>query len=432
MANVVIVGLQWGDEGKGKVVDWLAENADVIVRFQGGHNAGHTLDIGGVVYKLSILPSGVMRPEKISVIGGGVVVDPYTLITEIENLERQGVCVTPKNLRIANNATLILSVHRELDVLQEDSLSYSGIKIGTTQRGIGPAYEDKVGRRAIRMMDLADMESLSEKVERLLIHHNALRHAFGAQAVHCDTIMKELISVKEKILPFMDVIWLLLDRESRKGSRILFEGAQGSLLDVDHGTYPFVTSSNTVSAQASIGSGMGPSSLGYVFGIVKAYATRVGEGPFPTELNDEIGIFLREAGKEIGTVTSRQRRCGWLDLVSVRRSVIINGVKGIALTKLDVLDGLDELKICVGYRVDGREVEYLPYSFDKQARIEPVYVVLEGWKKHTSAVQRWSDLPRQAIDYIRKIEEIVGVRVALLSVGPGRNNTICLSDPFED
>ncbi|MBY7648923.1 MAG: adenylosuccinate synthase [Candidatus Liberibacter europaeus] len=432
MANVVVVGLQWGDEGKGKVVDWLSENSDVIVRFQGGSNAGHTIDIDGIIYKLSLLPSGVVRPGKMSIIGNGVVIDPSSLVTEIENLKSQGVNITPTNLRIANNASLILSVHKDLDMLRESSISYCDVKIGTTQRGIGPAYEDKVGRRAIRMMDLSDMENISGKIEQLLRHHNALRSAFGQNEVSCETILEELKFAREKIFPFMDVVWQLLHSESIKGSNILFEGAQGSLLDIDNGTYPFVTSSNTVSAQASIGSGVNPGSLGYIMGIVKAYTTRVGEGPFPTELNNEIGDFFKTVGKEFGTVTKRQRRCGWLDLVSIRRSIIVNGITGIALTKLDVLDDLDELKICVGYKIDGQEVEFLPDYFVNHTRFEPIYVVLDGWKTPISKVRKWDDLPIQAINYIRKIEQVLGVQVALLSVGPERDSTIIVFNPFEN
>lgn len=348
MTNVVVVGSQWGDEGKGKIVDWLSERADIVVRFQGGHNAGHTLVIDGVSYKLSLLPSGVVRPGKLAVIGNGVVIDPHALLAEIDKLAAQGVKVTPENLRIADNATLILSLHRELDGIREDAASNSGTKIGTTRRGIGPAYEDKVGRRAIRVMDLADLDTLPAKVDRLLTHHNALRRGLGEAEISHQAIMDELSSVAERVLPFMDTIWLLLDRERRKGARILFEGAQGTLLDIDHGTYPFVTSSNTVAGQAAAGSGMGPGSLGYILGITKAYTTRVGEGPFPTELDDEIGRFLGERGHEFGTVTGRKRRCGWFDAALVRQSVAANGITGIALTKLDVLDGLDELKICVG------------------------------------------------------------------------------------
>ncbi|WP_181577751.1 adenylosuccinate synthase [Candidatus Liberibacter asiaticus] len=432
MTNVVVVGLQWGDEGKGKIVDWLSENADVIVRFQGGNNAGHTLKVNDIVYKLSLLPSGVVRPDKMSIIGSSVVVDPHAFISEIESLAHQGICVTPDNLRIANNASLILSIHRDLDMLREGALSPCGAHIGTTQRGIGPAYEDRVGRRAIRVMDLTDVEHISKKIEQLLLHHNALRRSFGEKEVLYKTILEELMYAREKILPFMDVIWSLLERESRKGAHILFEGAQGFLLDNDHGTYPFVTSSNTMSAQASIGSGISPGSLGYVLGVVKAYTTRVGGGPFPTELKNQTGDFLKEVGKEFGTVTNRQRRCGWLDLASVRRSVIINGVKGIALTKLDVLDGLDELKICVGYRMDGREVDFLPDDSIYHTRFEPVYMILEGWKQSTAGMRVFADLPIQARNYIRKIEEVLEVPVALLSIGPERENTLIMSNPFED
>ncbi|OMH86951.1 adenylosuccinate synthase [Candidatus Liberibacter asiaticus] len=432
MTNVVVVGLQWGDEGKGKIVDWLSENADGIVRFQGGNNAGHTLKVNDIVYKLSLLPSGVVRPDKMSIIGSSVVVDPHAFISEIESLAHQGICVTPNNLRIANNASLILSIHRDLDMLREGALSPCGAHIGTTQRGIGPAYEDRVGRRAIRVMDLTDVEHISKKIEQLLLHHNALRRSFGEKEVLYKTILEELMYAREKILPFMDVIWSLLERESRKGAHILFEGAQGFLLDNDHGTYPFVTSSNTMSAQASIGSGISPGSLGYVLGVVKAYTTRVGGGPFPTELKNQTGDFLNEVGKEFGTVTNRQRRCGWLDLASVRRSVIINGVKGISLTKLDVLDGLDELKICVGYRMDGREVDFLPDDSIYHTRFEPVYMILEGWKQSTAGMRVFADLPIQARNYIRKIEEVLEVPVALLSIGPERENTLIMSNPFED
>lgn len=378
MTNVVVVGSQWGDEGKGKIVDWLSERADIVVRFQGGHNAGHTLVIDGVSYKLSLLPSGVVRPGKLAVIGNGVVIDPHALLAEIDKLAAQGVKVTPENLRIADNATLILSLHRELDGIREDAASNSGTKIGTTRRGIGPAYEDKVGRRAIRVMDLADLDTLPAKVDRLLTHHNALRRGLGEAEISHQAIMDELSSVAERVLPFMDTIWLLLDRERRKGARILFEGAQGTLLDIDHGTYPFVTSSNTVAGQAAAGSGMGPGSLGYILGITKAYTTRVGEGPFPTELDDEIGRFLGERGHEFGTVTGRKRRCGWFDAALVRQSVAANGITGIALTKLDVLDGLDELKICVGYTLDGQQIDHLPASQAQQASAKPVYITLEG------------------------------------------------------
>ncbi len=432
MTNVVVVGSQWGDEGKGKIVDWLSERADVVVRFQGGHNAGHTLVIDGVSYKLSLMPSGVVRPGKLAVIGNGVVVDPHALLTEIDKLAGQGVKVTPENLRIADNATLILSVHRELDGMREDAAAATGTKIGTTRRGIGPAYEDKVGRRAIRVMDLAEPEALAAKVERLLAHHNALRRGFGAPEIAHETIMAELAAITDRVLPFRDTIWLLLDKERRRGARILFEGAQGSLLDIDHGTYPFVTSSNTVAGQAAAGSGMGPGSLGYILGITKAYTTRVGEGPFPTELHDEVGQFLGERGHEFGTVTGRKRRCGWFDAALVRQSVATNGITGIALTKLDVLDGLDELKICVGYMLDGERIDHLPASQAQQARVEPVYITLEGWKESTVGARKWADLPAQAIKYVRQVEELIGAPVALLSTSPERDDTILVTDPFED
>ncbi|TCT45064.1 adenylosuccinate synthase [Martelella mediterranea] len=432
MTNVVVVGSQWGDEGKGKIVDWLSERADIVVRYQGGHNAGHTLVIDGTSYKLSLLPSGVVRSGKLSVIGNGVVVDPHALIAEIGRLAEKGVAISPENLRIADNATLILSLHRELDGMREDAASDSGTKIGTTRRGIGPAYEDKVGRRAIRLMDLANLETLPAKVDRLLTHHNALRRGFGEPEIAHETIMEELTSVADKVLPFRDTVWLLLDQKRRSGARILFEGAQGSLLDIDHGTYPFVTSSNTVAGQAAAGSGMGPGSLEYVLGITKAYTTRVGEGPFPTELHDEVGQFLGERGHEFGTVTGRQRRCGWFDAVLVRQAVATNGITGIALTKLDVLDGLDELKICVAYELDGERIEALPASQGAQARVKPVYVTLEGWKESTVGARRWADLPAQAIKYVRQVEELIGAPVALLSTSPERDDTILVTDPFED
>ena len=432
MANVVVIGSQWGDEGKGKIVDWLSERADVVVRFQGGHNAGHTLVIDGVSYKLSLLPSGVVRSGKLAVIGNGVVIDPHALVGEIDRLAGQGVVVNAENLRIADNATLILSLHRELDGLREDAASNSGTKIGTTWRGIGPAYEDKVGRRAIRVMDLANLETLPAKVDRLLTHHNALRRGLDQPEIAVDTILEELTSVADRILPFRETVWLLLDRERRRGARILFEGAQGTLLDVDHGTYPFVTSSNTIAGQAAAGSGLGPGSLSYVLGITKAYTTRVGEGPFPTELNDETGQFLGERGHEFGTVTGRKRRCGWFDAALVRQSVAVNGITGIALTKLDVLDGLEELKICIGYELDGTRIDHLPASQGAQARVVPVYETIEGWTGTTVGARSWADLPAQAIKYVRRIEELIGAPVALLSTSPERDDTILVTDPFED
>jgi len=430
MANVVVVGSQWGDEGKGKIVDWLSERADIVVRFQGGHNAGHTLVIDGVSYKLSLLPSGVVRPGKMGVIGNGVVVDPHALVAEIGRLAAQGVAVSPENLRIAENAALILSLHRDLDAFRENSTT--GTRIGTTKRGIGPAYEDKVGRRAIRVMDLADLPALREKIERLLAHHNALRRGLGQEEILAETLYEELASVADKVLPFMDSVWQLLDRERRAGKRILFEGAQGALLDIDHGTYPFVTSSNTVAGQAATGSGVGPGAVGYVLGITKAYTTRVGEGPFPTEQTGEVGDFLGTKGHEFGTVTGRKRRCGWFDAVLVRQTVRTCGITGIALTKLDVLDGLEEIKICVGYKLDGREIDYLPASQAAQARVEPIYETLEGWKDTTAGARSWNDLPAQAVKYVRHVEELIGAPVALLSTSPERDDTILVQDPFQD
>ena len=432
MANVVVVGSQWGDEGKGKIVDWLSERADVVVRFQGGHNAGHTLVIDGESYKLSLLPSGVVRPGKLSVIGNGVVFDPHAFVAELKRLEAQGVKVTPENLKIAENTALILSLHRELDAFREDAASNTGTKIGTTRRGIGPAYEDKVGRRAIRAMDLADMETLPAKVDRLLTHHNALRRGLGHPEVSHVAIMEELSSVADKVLPFVDRVWKILDEARRAGSRILFEGAQGTMLDIDHGTYPFVTSSNTVAGQAATGSGLGPGAVGYVLGITKAYTTRVGEGPFPTEQTGEIGEFLGTRGNEFGTVTGRKRRCGWFDAVLVRQAVVANGINGIALTKLDVLDGLSEIKVCTGYRLDGRVIDYLPASQGAQARLEPVYETLEGWNKTTRGARTWNDLPAQAVKYVRHIEELIGAPVAILSTSPEREDAILVTDPFQD
>ncbi|TCD15425.1 adenylosuccinate synthase [Oricola cellulosilytica] len=432
MTNVVVIGSQWGDEGKGKIVDWLSERADVVVRFQGGHNAGHTLVIDGVSYKLSLLPSGVVREGKLSIIGNGVVFDPHAFVAEIERLSDQGIEIGPDRLRVAENTSLILSLHRELDAIREDAASNSGTKIGTTRRGIGPAYEDKVGRRAIRVMDLANMDTLPEKVDRLLTHHNALRRGLGQEEVEHATIMEELRSVAHVILPYIDRVWKILEEHRRRGARILFEGAQGTLLDIDHGTYPFVTSSNTISGQASTGSGVGPGSVGYVLGITKAYTTRVGEGPFPTEQENEIGQFLGERGHEFGTVTGRKRRCGWFDAVLVRQAVAINGITGIALTKLDVLDGLDEISVCVGYKLDGETIDYFPASQGAQARVEPIYETIEGWKDTTAGARTWNDLPAQAVKYVRHIEELIGAPVALLSTSPERDDTILVTDPFQD
>jgi adenylosuccinate synthase len=428
MANVVVVGSQWGDEGKGKIVDWLSEQADIVVRFQGGHNAGHTLVIDGITYKLSLLPSGVVRGGKLSIIGNGVVVDPQALIDEIATLGKQGVAVTPENLRIAENAPLILPLHRELEAVREDSAA----RIGTTKRGIGPAYEDKVGRRAIRFMDLADLPSLSQKIERLLAHHNALRRGLNLKELEGAAIYDYLAAIAPKVLPYMDSIWSLLDAKRREGKRILFEGAQGALLDIDHGTYPYVTSSNTVAAQAATGCGLGPNAIDYVLGICKAYTTRVGDGPFPTDqMNNAIGKTLGERGREFGTVTGRARRCGWFDAVLVRQTVRTCGIDGLALTKLDILDGFEEVKVCVGYRLDGRTIDYLPAGERAQTRVEPVYETIAGWKEPTARARSWGQLPAQAIKYVRRIEELVGCPVALLSTSPEREDTILMKNPFE-
>ena len=432
MPNVVVVGSQWGDEGKGKIVDWLSERAEVVVRFQGGHNAGHTLVVDGTRFKLSLLPSGVVRSGKLSVIGNGVVIDPHALVAEIDRLAQQGVTVTPRTLRIAENAPLILSLHRDLDGLRENAASESGTAIGTTRRGIGPAYEDKVGRRALRVLDLAELDRLPAKIDRLLTHHNALRIGLGEEPVAPEHLLAELTEVAPRIVPFIEPIWRLMEEQRRAGKRILFEGAQGGLLDIDHGTYPFVTSSNTVAGQAASGAGIGPSSLGYVLGITKAYTTRVGEGPFPTEQKNDVGEFLGTQGAEFGTVTGRKRRCGWFDAVLVRQMVQIMGIDGIALTKLDVLDGLDEIQICVAYRLDGRQLNYLPSSQYDQQQVEPVYEVMRGWKSTTKGARRWADLPAQAIKYVRHVEELIGAPVALLSTSPERNDTVLVQDPFED
>ena len=430
MANVVVVGAQWGDEGKGKIVDWLSERADIVVRFQGGHNAGHTLVIDGVTYKLSLMPSGVVRPGKLGVIGNGVVIDPWALIEEIGKLKAQGIEVDRSRLRIAENATLILPLHRELDQLREAAAGTG--KIGTTGRGIGPAYEDKVGRRAIRVQDLKNLDTLEPKVDRILVHHNALRRGLGQPEVSKPELLKLLVEIAPQILPYMDVTWDLLDRERRAGKRILFEGAQGVLLDVDHGTYPFVTSSNTVAAQAATGSGMGPGQVGYVLGIAKAYTTRVGSGPFPTELLDEIGERIGQRGHEFGTVTGRKRRCGWFDACLVRQVCKVTGIDGIALTKLDVLDGLDEIKVCVAYMLDGERIDRLPAGHNAQARVEPIYETFKGWKGSTAGARSWSQLPAEAVKYVRTIEELIERPVALLSTSPERNDTILVKDPFED
>ncbi len=430
MANVVVVGAQWGDEGKGKIVDWLSERADVIARFQGGHNAGHTLVIDGKVYKLSLLPSGIVRGGKLSVIGNGVVLDPWALLAEIEKLTGQGVAVTPDNLMIAENTPLILPVHGELDRAREAQVGVA--KIGTTGRGIGPAYEDKVGRRTVRVADLADAATLDLRLDRLLGHHDALRRGLGLDPIDRDGLKAALVEVAPKILPYAKPVWKVLNEARRAGKRILFEGAQGALLDVDFGTYPFVTSSNTLAGMAATGTGLGPTAVDFVLGIVKAYTTRVGEGPFPTELHDADGERLGERGHEFGTVTGRKRRCGWFDAVLVRQTCATSGVSGIALTKLDVLDGFPTLKICVGYDLDGERLDYLPTAANLQARVTPIYEELEGWSESTAGARSWADLPGAAIKYVRRIEELIQCPVALLSTSPERDDTILVTDPFAD
>jgi adenylosuccinate synthase len=428
MANVVVVGAQWGDEGKGKIVDWLSERADVIARFQGGHNAGHTLVIDGEVFKLSLLPSGILREGKLAVIGNGVVLDPWALLQEIKKISQQGVKISTDNLIIAENTPLILPVHQDLDKIREDAAGKS--KIGTTGRGIGPAYEDKIGRRAIRLADLADIVTLETRIERLLAHHNALRIGLGVAKIDGEQLKKELLEIAPLVLKYAAPVWKILDEKRKAGKRILFEGAQGALLDVDYGTYPYVTSSNTLSGMAATGTGLGPNAIGFVLGIVKAYTTRVGEGPFACELSDEIGEHLATVGREKGTVTGRARRCGWFDAVLVRQTCILSGVTGIALTKLDVLDGLKELKICVGYELDGKKLDYLPTASDHQARIKPIYEVMEGWTETTAGARSWGELPASAIKYVRRIEELIDCPVAMLSTSPERDDTILVTDPF--
>jgi adenylosuccinate synthase len=429
MANVVVVGAQWGDEGKGKIVDWLSEQADIVVRFQGGHNAGHTLVINGETYKLALLPSGVLRPSKLAVIGNGVVFDPQAFLDEVAKLQGQGVAISPENLRVAENVTLILPLHRDLDAIRESGNAITAI--GTTRRGIGPAYEDKVGRRAIRLMDLADLDTLPHKIDRLLAHHNALRRGLNLAEIDGAGILKELTRLAPQLLPYAETVWRLLDLKRREGKRILFEGAQGALLDVDHGTYPYVTSSNTVAAQAATGSGMGPSAVGYVLGICKAYTTRVGLGPFPTEQDNDIGRKIGERGREFGTNTGRARRCGWFDAMLVRQTVRTCGINGLALTKLDILDGFDSIEVCTGYILDGKEIDHLPAGEGAQARVVPVYETIEGWKEPTANARSWADLPAQAIKYVRRVEELVGCPIALLSTSPEREDTILVQNPFE-
>jgi adenylosuccinate synthase len=429
MANVAVIGAQWGDEGKGKIVDWLSARADVVVRFQGGHNAGHTLVIDGKTYKLSLLPSGVVR-GKLSVIGNGVVVDPWALSEEIAAVRAQGVAVSPETLAVAENAALILPIHRELDHVRETS--NAGTRIGTTKRGIGPAYEDKVGRRAIRLIDLADADFLRSRIDNLLTHHNALRRGLSQPEIDGEALAAQLLEIAPSVLPYAKPVWRLLAEARAEGSRILFEGAQGALLDVDHGTYPYVTSSNCVAGQAAAGSGIGPSAVGFVLGIAKAYTTRVGEGPFPTELTDATGEKIGQRGREFGTVTGRKRRCGWFDATLVRQTCVTGGIKGIALTKLDVLDGFPEIRIATGYWLDGREIDFFPASPAEQARVVPVYETMEGWADSTAGARRWKDLPAAAVKYVRRIEELIETPIAILSTSPERDDTILVRNPFAD
>lgn len=431
MANVVVVGAQWGDEGKGKIVDWLCERADVVARFQGGHNAGHTLTVGENVYKLHALPSGVVRGGKLSVIGSGVVLDPWHLVKEIATVAEQGIEITPENLMIAENTTLIMPFHGELDRAREDAAS-KGTKIGTTGRGIGPAYEDKVGRRSVRVADLADEATLVARVDRALQHHNPLRKGLGIDPIDRDALIAELKEVAKSVLPYAAPVWKVLTEKRKQGKRILFEGAQGALLDVDFGTYPFVTSSNVIAGQAATGVGMGPGSIDYVLGIVKAYTTRVGEGPFPTELDDADGERLGVRGHEFGTTTGRKRRCGWFDAALLRQTVATSGMTGICLTKLDVLDGFEELKVCVGYDLDGERLDYLPTASEHQANVTPIYETLPGWSESTEGARSWAELPANAIKYIRRIEELIDCQVAIVSTSPQRDDTILVTDPFQD
>jgi adenylosuccinate synthase len=430
MANVVVVGAQWGDEGKGKIVDWLSERADIVVRFQGGHNAGHTLVVDGEVFKLSIMPSGIVRSGKLSVIGNGVVLDPWHFKKEIEKLRAQGITIDQSNLIIAENTPLILPIHGELDRARESLEDIA--KIGTTGRGIGPAYEDKVGRRAIRVSDLADADTLEERVSRLLLHHNSLRRGMGLSEASAEDLIISLKKIAPEILKYAAPVWNILNKKRRAGQRILFEGAQGSLLDVDFGTYPFVTSSNVIAGQAATGSGVGPGAIDFVLGIVKAYTTRVGEGPFPSELFDDDGQRLGERGNEFGTVTGRKRRCGWFDAALVKQTCTTSGVSGIALTKLDVLDGFSSISICVGYELDGQRIGFLPMASAQQSRCIPIYEVMEGWSDSTEGARSWNDLPSQAVKYVRRVEELIGCPVAILSTSPEREDTILVTDPFED
>jgi len=429
MKNIVVVGSQWGDEGKGKIVDWLSEQADVVVRFQGGHNAGHTLVIDGTTYKLRLLPSGIVRKDKISIIGNGVVVDPWALLDEIDEIKSKGVVVDVHNFIISESANLILPFHREMDEIREDAAGKG--KIGTTRRGIGPAYEDKVGRRSIRLMDLRSEKNLDQRLEAVLIHHNAIRKGLGKKLFEKNKLKKDLLKIAPNILKFSQPVWLKIDEFKRQKKRILFEGAQGILLDVDHGTYPFVTSSNTVASSASTGTGCGPNSINYVLGITKAYTTRVGEGPFPTELKDKIGEILGTRGKEFGTVTSRKRRCGWFDGVLVRQTIKISGIDGIALTKLDVLDELDEIRMCVQYDLDGKKIDYLPAAVEDQLKIKPIYKTFPGWKTSTKGIKNMDKLPENAKNYIYAVEDFIGSKISSVSTSPERDDTILIENPFE-
>jgi len=429
MKNVAVVGSQWGDEGKGKIVDWLSSEADVVVRFQGGHNAGHTLVIDGVTYKLRLLPSGIVRKNKISIIGNGVVVDPWALLDEIKEIKSKGVEISEENLILSESANLILPFHKEMDEIREDAAGKA--KIGTTRRGIGPAYEDKVGRRSIRVMDLISEKNLDHRLETVLMHHNAIRKGLGKELFEKNKLKKELLEIAPQILKFSKPVWKKIDEFKNEGKKILFEGAQGILLDVDHGTYPFVTSSNTVASSAATGSGCGPNTIGYVLGITKAYTTRVGEGPFPTELKNEIGEHLGKIGKEFGTVTSRKRRCGWFDGVLVRQTIKVSGINGIALTKLDVLDELDEIKMCVAYELDGKKVDYLPAAVDDQLKVKPIYKSFKGWKSSTKGIKNFEKLPENAKIYIKELEKFIETKVSSISTSPERNDTILIEDPFK-
>ena len=428
MKNIVVVGSQWGDEGKGKIVDWLSSEADVVIRFQGGHNAGHTLVINGTTYKLRLLPSGIVRQNKISIIGNGVVVDPWALLEEIEELKSKGISISEKNLIISEAANLILPFHREMDEIREDAAGNS--KIGTTRRGIGPAYEDKVGRRSIRVMDLISEKNLDHRLEVVLLHHNAIRKGLGKDFFEKEKLKKDLLKIAPEILKYSQPVWKKIDEFKSQGKKILFEGAQGILLDVDHGTYPFVTSSNTVAAAAATGSGCGPNSINYVLGITKAYTTRVGEGPFPTEQTNDIGEKLGTKGKEFGTVTSRKRRCGWFDGVLVRQTIKISGIDGVALTKLDVLDEFDEIKMCIAYELNGKKIDYLPAAVDDQLRVKPIYKSFEGWKKPTNGIKKFDDLPEKAKNYINSLEKFIEAKISSISTSPEREDTILIIDPF--